>query len=104
MQYEFGTGSSGKLVRAMFRLSANRVSSREVMTQSTSQAGGDFVSEELEFHEASDSWLLLASSFLSKQGMIARWNIRDGEIPRVLLNTVFSNVPVMACGDFSRDM
>ena len=44
-----------------------------------------------------------ASSFLSKQGIMARWNIRSGVMLRVLLKTVFRRVPVKACGDLRRD-
>jgi hypothetical protein len=54
-------------------------------------------------HTASVNSSLLASSFLSKHGIIARCHILLGGIPSIRLRVVFSSVPVSACGDFTRE-
>lgn len=77
-------------------------SSRDVMTQSTSLTGEVDLSLSLSCaHHLSVNSSRLASSFLSKQGIIAKCQIRDGWMPSDLLRMDLSNVPVNACGDLS---
>ena len=86
-------GRAGKLIP---RDSASMRTSRAVMTQSTSRTGWAVDVVELEDQWAEVSSVREASSFLSKQGIIARCHIWAGEMLRVFESTVLRRVPVSA--------
>ena len=86
-------GRTGKLIP---RDSASMRTSRAVMTQSTSRTGWAVDVVELEDQWAEVSSVREASSFLSKQGIIARCHIWAGEILRGFESTVLRRVPVSA--------
>lgn len=88
----------------MERSKARVRSSRAVMTQSTSRTGRleevgvvvVSVKEGRDCHHSLVSSERLASSFLSKQGMMARCQILEGGMLSFLLRTDLRNVPVNA--------
>ena len=92
MRVERGSGRCGRDGKEIPRLSANISNSRAVITQSTSRIGV----EEVECQAVSVSSPREASSFLSKQGIIAMCQIRSGVIFRRWLRTVLRRVPVRA--------
>ena len=88
------------------RVSASMSSSRAVITQSVSRTGacadGGIEGEEgRQYISVSSS--REASSFLSKQGMMATCQIWSGRIWSSRLRIVLRRVPVRACGDLRRE-
>jgi len=97
------SGVRGRVAKGMLRAEARWRSSRAVMTQSTSRMAGVVASWVAGSQAAEVSSLRLASSFLSKHGMIARCQILSSGTPYFWLRTDLMSVPARACGDFRRE-
>ena len=74
-----------------------------MITQSTSRTGSEESGRREDDQEAEVRREREASSFLSKQGIIAKCQMREGGMARRCERTVFRSVPVRACGDLSRE-
>ena len=90
------SGSRGRAGKLIPRDSASMRTSRAVITQSTSRTGWIVEVVELEDQWAEVSSVREASSFLSKQGIIARCHIWAGDMLRVFERTLLRRVPVRA--------